>query len=204
MELIIEIIEWLRPLGSFGLLAIFLILVLCGFGLPLPEDIPLMAAGILAGQDITEFWTTNIVCMLGVLIGDSVVFALGWYKGNKIKSSYLFKKIFTPKIEKKIGDFYLKYGGKTIFFARFAPGLRMPVFLTAGIYKVPYKRFLTLDGTAAIISVPVWISLAYSFSSNIEVLMEKAHQFQIALYILLGMALLLTLYLVYKKKTKNK
>ena len=80
----------------------------------------------------------------------------------------------------------------------------MPVFLTAGIYKVPFWRFLALDGFAAIISVPVWITLAYSLSSNIELLLEKAHHFQVGLYIVLGMVLLGIILIAYKKKKGSK
>ena len=120
-----------------------------------------------------------------------------------MKRNSWIKIIFTPKREEKIAKFYSKYGGKTIFFARFAPGLRMPIFLTAGIYRVPFWRFVALDGFAAIISVPVWISLAYSLSSNIELLMEKAHQFQMGLYIVLGLALIFIIYMIYSKKKSS-
>jgi membrane protein DedA with SNARE-associated domain len=204
METFTQLIQLLEPYGSFSLLIIFLVLVACGFGFPLPEDIPLMAAGFLAGQDIIHYGLTNVVCMLGVLVGDSIIFTLGLKLGPRIKKISFIKRILTDEREEKIHNWFHKYGVKTIFFARFAPGLRMPLFLSAGLYKVPFWKFFALDGFAALISVPLWIWLAYTFSSNLELLMERAKTLQMGIFAILGslLVLIITVIIVQKKKAK--
>ncbi|NBW99671.1 DedA family protein, partial [bacterium] len=63
--------------GGVAYLLIFGILVACGLGFPLPEDIPLIATGYLI-WDGTMTWVWGIlVTMLGVLIGDSLLFWIG-------------------------------------------------------------------------------------------------------------------------------
>ena len=85
MELLTSVIGYLEPYGPISLVIIFLILVACGFGFPLPEDIPLMAGGFLVGVGILNFWVTIIVAMAGVLIGDGVIYFIGKTQGKKIK-----------------------------------------------------------------------------------------------------------------------
>ena len=100
---------------------------------------------------------------------------------------------------------FSKYGDKVIFFARFAPGLRMPLFLTAGMYQVSPWKFLALDGFAAIISVPVWIWVGYIFGANLETLEAKIQQFQLGIYSIVGGLLVIILATWYvKKKIKMK
>jgi membrane protein DedA with SNARE-associated domain len=46
---------------------IFGILLACGLGLPIPEDITLFAAGLLAYYGVTDLGPTILLCMAAVL-----------------------------------------------------------------------------------------------------------------------------------------
>lgn len=200
MELITELLQQLTPYGAYAYVLMFLILLACGFGLPLPEDVVLVTGGILAAHDVVGFWETIAVTMAGVLIGDSIIFGLGAKFGRRAKNSPFFSRILTPQRDAKILAWYKKYGDKIIFFARFAPGLRMPLFLSAGIFHVKFTKFLTLDGFAAIISVPVWVYVGELFGDNMEVLEQKIRSLQHGMYALLGGLLLILLAIWYIKR----
>lgn len=201
MRLILGLLDSLTPYGSYAYVIMFCILLACGFGLPVPEDVVLITGGILAARGVVNFWVTFLVTMLGVLIGDGIIFAIGRRFGPKIKDTRFFKSILTPKREIKIHQWFSKYGDKVIFFARFAPGLRTPLFLTAGIYHVPYWKFILLDGFAALISVPLWIWVGKVFGDNMDILEYKIREFQIGIYALLGIALAIIIgYFFFKKK----
>ncbi|MDD2343798.1 MAG: DedA family protein, partial [Tolumonas sp.] len=60
--------------SDYGYVAVFVMLLLCGFGLPIPEDITLVAGGIIAGLGYADVHTMFAVCMAGVLIGDGTMF----------------------------------------------------------------------------------------------------------------------------------
>jgi membrane protein DedA with SNARE-associated domain len=152
----------------------------------MPEDIVLITGGILASHGVTDFWMVNVVCMAGVLIGDGIVFTLGRRFGPSIKSKGIFKRIFNEKRDAQVRTVFDKYGDKVIFMGRFMPGLRTPIFLSAGVYQVPPWKFFALDGLAAIISVPLWIWVGYFFGQNMAALEHKIKQFQFGIYAALG------------------
>ena len=200
MNIVIELMNQLVPYGTYGYIFMFALLLICGFGFPMPEDVVLVTGGLLASRGITDFSITVAITMAGVLIGDGIVFSIGQKMGPKLKETKFFKRIMSSQREKQVMKWFSKYGDRVIFFARFAPGLRMPLFLTAGIYQVSKWKFFCLDGFAAIISVPVWIWVGYFFGSNLEVLGEKMHQMQVGLYSALGVLLAVILGIWFLKK----
>ena len=62
---------------QFGYFAVFLVLVLCGFGIPIPEDVTLVAGGVISGLGYTNVHIMFAVGMAGVLVGDGLMFLLG-------------------------------------------------------------------------------------------------------------------------------
>lgn len=148
----------------FDYLIIFGILIICGLGLPLPEDIPLIASGYLIWQGSLHWLPTLFVTISAVLIGDTILFWIG----RKIGVRYLEKRRSTswanPERIRKVETWFKKYGAGVIFLARFVMGLRSVVFLLAGAMRMKYWIFLSLDGLAALLSVPLWIALGYWLS----------------------------------------
>jgi membrane protein DedA with SNARE-associated domain len=201
MPSIIEFLDFLLPYGTHSYVVMFLVLLACGFGFPMPEDVVLISGGVLAARGICDIWIVFAVCMAGVMIGDSTVFMIGRHLGVRAKQIWPFRRIFTPKMDDKIHKVFTKYGDKIIFCARFMPGLRMPIFMSAGIYKVSFKKFFAIDFFAAIISVPVWIWLGNFFGQNLEVLEKKAKQFQYGTIAALIVGIIL-LVIVYRLKER--
>ncbi|MEZ4741893.1 MAG: DedA family protein [Bdellovibrionota bacterium] len=200
MELIINLLDLLTPYGVHSYLIMFAILVGCGFGFPMPEDVVLITGGLLASRGIVSVEMTFVVTMLGVLVGDGIVFFLGRKAGPNIKKTRIFKKVLSDDNDKKISRIFNQYGDKVIFIARFLPGLRMPIFLTTGIYKVKPWKFFALDGFAAIISVPVWIYVGFVFGKNLEVLQEKISQTTYGLYAVLSCIIVIGFVIWFVKK----
>jgi membrane protein DedA with SNARE-associated domain len=128
--------------------------------------------------------------MFGVLIGDGIIFFAGRLLGDRVKSTWLYKRVMTTKNDQKTTKVFEKYGDKVVFMARFMPGLRMPIFLSAGLYRVSPLKFFALDGFAALISVPVWIWVGWVFGDNLDILSKKIRQFQIGVYVLLAVLVL--------------
>ncbi len=184
-------IRYVCPFGSlfveYGYAAVFFVLVICGFGVPIPEDLTLVTGGVISGMGYTNPHIMFAVGMLGVLVGDGIMFAAGRIRGQKILKFKPIARIMTPKRYAQVQEKFDKYGNWVLFVARFLPGLRTAVFVTAGISrKVSYLRFLIMDGLAALISVPVWIYLGEYGAHNIDWLMAKMHSLQSGIFIALG------------------
>ena len=202
MSLIIQLLDYLTAYGSYAYVFMFVILLACGFGLPIPEDIILITGGILSARGVCDVYITFLVTFLGVMIGDGTVFSIGKMFGPKLKPTRFYKAILPPHREETVRGWFQKHGEKVIFFARFAPGLRTPLFMTAGMYRVPYWKFLAFDGFAALISVPFWIWLGFVFGSNLELLGKKIHEAQFGLYGVLALILVGMIGLFFLKKKR--
>jgi len=159
--------------SSSGYLAVFSVLLLCGMGLPIPEDISIVAGGVISGLGYTNVHIMCVVSFFGVLAGDIIVYSLGRYFGEQIFSRKIGKRLLNNTWYDRIVKSFQKNGKKVLFAARFMPGLRAPIFLSAGITKFTgFGTFILIDGFAALISVPVWTYLGFYGASNMDVLIK--------------------------------
>ena len=186
---------------NFGYTAVFLVLVLCGFGVPIPEDITLVAGGVISGLGYANVHVMFAVGMAGVLVGDGLMFMLGRWYGERILRFKPVSRLMPPKRYAQVQQKFDQYGNRVLFVARFLPGLRSPIFLTAGMSgKVSFWQWLLMDGFAALISVPIWIYLGNYGAENKDWLMQQVHRFQHGLFVVLGIGLAFIIYWWWKKR----
>lgn len=195
-----------RLIGIFaehGYASVFVALLLCGAGVPLPEDITLVAGGIIAGLGYADVRTMVAVTMAGVLAGDSAMFMLGHHYGARLLRLRLFAWLLPPARYAKVQQKFERYGNRLMFVARFLPGMRTAVFITAGAtHRVSFLRFLLLDGLAALISVPLWVYLGYLGADNRDWLATWIHRGQGSVWILAGGAALLAALLWWRHRRR--
>ena len=201
MELLNILVEFFQTYGYF---AVFSVLLLCGFGLPVPKDVTLVAGGVISYLGNSNEHIMFGVGMAGVMLGDSVMFLAGYYGGERILSIKFIANFLTPKRYEKVQEQFEKHGKWVVFFARFMPGLRAPIFLSAGISKrVSFRRFFFTDGLAALISVPVWIYLGFYGATNFEWLMSMVHKGQALVLGIVALALIILGFFIYRKRQKE-
>jgi len=154
------------------------LLVACGLGLPLPEDVALITGGYLAGKGppigVGSLPLMILVGLAGILIGDSIIFKAGATYGEALLQTRIGRHIPGEKIERIIGLFE-RHGPKFIMMARFLPGVRAVTYFVAGTTGVPYWKFLLYDGIAACASAPGWVLLGYWAGKNR--MLRKAWQY---------------------------
>jgi membrane protein DedA with SNARE-associated domain len=182
---------------DIGYAFVFLVLLLCGFGLPMPEDVVLVTGGVLAwlASDLEAATVTGLlhdaglhamiaVGLAGILAGDTVIFLAGRRFGHRVADFGPLRRVITPEklelVEKKVR----RRGNVVVLFARFLPGLRAPTFFTVGHARMPLWEFLLFDGAAALVSAPVWVCLGFWFGSDLEEAARVASRF--SHYILLA------------------
>lgn len=192
---------------SYGYFAVFFVLVACGLGLPIPEDVTLIAGGVICAISNSQGVTLNpqimtIIALSGVLIGDGFMFLLGKLLGPKVTRVRGVRRIITQEIYSQIQEKVKKYGDKILFFARFLPGLRAPIYIMAGVsHKVSYLKFLLLDGLAALISVPLLVYLGYFFAHDLDDVLEYVKRSEA--YIIGSIVLGLIIFIGYKQYKKR-
>ncbi|OFZ19462.1 MAG: hypothetical protein A2Z20_05415 [Bdellovibrionales bacterium RBG_16_40_8] len=188
--------------GATAYAAILGILLVCGLGVPLPEDITLIAAGILAALNSISFLGATLVGFVGVLLGDCILFFLGRKFGYRVFKLPLFRSFFTERRIQLSRQKVLSNSKFICFTARFLPGLRAPIFLTAGIMGVSPLVFILLDSIAALISVPIWVYFGWYFGSNLDYTLRLAIQAQ--KYVIISVLLVVTIYIWIRRRAKRK
>jgi len=163
---------------QFTYVGIFLALFVASLGVPIPEEIPIVTAAVLSHADLARWWIALPVCIVGVLSGDIVLYWIGRYWGERVLNWRTVRLVLNPERESRFKAAYRRHAGKTIFMVRHVMGLRAAAFLTAGIARVPFWKFLAADGGAATLGVPVGFGLAYSFTDQLEEVLADVHRVQ--------------------------
>jgi membrane protein DedA with SNARE-associated domain len=176
--------------GPTPYLIIFGILLACGLGLPIPEDITLFAAGLLAYYGVSDLWLMVLVGMVGVLLGDSLIFYLGSRYGRRLTKKPLFGKLLPDDRLDSVGRKFKEKGNKLLFAARFMPGFRAPVFFSAGVLHVPFKTFFFYDGLAALLSVPAIICAVYYLGDNLDLVVRLIQRVEHGIFLVILAVLL--------------
>jgi membrane protein DedA with SNARE-associated domain len=182
----------------FTYAGLFVILMLCGLGLPMPEDVALLAGGFLAHKGVTRYPITLVVALLGVIAGDNSLYFIGRGVGSNLLAFFGLKRSKSASDESsnnldRLHVFMHRHGHLAIFYARFFAGFRALVYLSAGSLGVPPSRFFLYDLAGAAISVPVVVTLGYVFGEQIEKVIHYIGGFQKVIWIVLGLGLLIYL-----------
>lgn len=162
--------DFIAQLGYLGIVAV---LVLGGLGLPVPEEAPIILAGVLShrGQMV---WSLALgASFLGVLVGDFLVYFLGYWHGERVLSWPLTRRFLTLQREAQIKGYFHRHGVKILILSRFAPGFRTAAYLTAGILRLPTLKLLAADSVAAALSTSLMFAAGYFFTKWIEQSLEE-------------------------------
>ena len=184
----------------------FLSLVAAGLGFPIPEELPVVGAGIWAGwpSTVATFgvlrWLILPVCILGVVISDILLYTLGRHFGTRLLQMRLVRRILPPEKQEEIRENFHKHGVKVLLFARFLPGIRSPIFIMAGVMRLPVRLFILADGIYAIPGVSLLFFLSWWFGKSFQDLVQSfeagVQHYLKPLLILVGLGLVIG-YLIY-------
>ncbi len=178
-------------IGHTGYFGIFLVLVLGGLGLPAPEEAVVVLAAVLSRKGSMHWIPALISCLSGVLVGDFVVYFLGFFYGEKVLSLRLTQKFLTREREAQIKGYFHRHGIKILILGRFAVGFRTAAYLTAGILRLPPLKLFLIDLCAASFSTFLMFGLGYAFASKVEEgFREAQHYLIVAVAVGLGFWLL--------------
>jgi membrane-associated protein len=136
----------------------------------LPGDSLLFAGGIFSALGSLNVMLLAFLLWLAAFFGDNTNYWIGRYFGQRIVDNR-FIPINRGHIE-KTQEFYQKYGGKTIFLARFMPIVRTFAPFVAGVGKMNYRKFVFYSFTGGFAWVAVFVFTGYFFG-NIPLVREN-------------------------------
>src|SRR5262249_12621459 len=130
----------------------------------LPGDSLLFAIGALAsipGSPI-DVWLMIVVLIAGAVLGDAANYSIGHMLGPRVFNNQS-SRLLNPAHLKRTHEFYEKYGGKTIFLARFVPIVRTFAPFIAGVGSMSYSHFAMWNVTGGIVWVTALTLAGYFF-----------------------------------------
>ncbi len=196
------IIQWLTEHAQVAPYAIFGLLVIAGFSLPISEDVLLLVSGMLASTVMPEKTLhLFLATFLGSLASDVIAYGLGRSFGDSLYSKKWFGHTAKRRVD-KMQAFYKKYCIWTLMIGRCIPfGVRNGIFMTAGVAKMRYVTFLACDTVACFFFSLALFFLAYSFGSNFD---RVCHLVQHASIIAFATLLLFVIaFVVWKKRSRK-
>jgi membrane protein DedA with SNARE-associated domain len=156
-------------------LGIILILILTGSGLPLPEEVVVVAAGIASSVGTLNPWWAFVSCLVGALAGDAVLYAIGYHFGHSLVIRHpRFAHLLHADREAKIERMIRRHEVKVFFLSRFMVGVRAPVYLAAGVLRIPFHRFVLIDAFCATTVVGLFFGLSYAYGDRLTNLIRQS------------------------------
>lgn len=180
---------------------IILFMTASSFGLPIPEEMTLVSAGLVAymarnpelyppptpdavGVNLTLL---SIICFVAVLGSDVLIYFLGRFFGKKIIRTKFFNNNVGQARFNKINKIFQKYSFWACGLFRFTPGIRFPGHMSCGLMGIPLWKFMTVDGIAALISVPTQVLLVAFYG---DVILAQFKKFKLVLIGIIGAVIL--------------
>lgn len=163
-------------IGSLSYAGVLLVLLAGSLGVPVPEEIPIVTAGVLSHQGVMRWWLALPTCMVGVLSGDVVLYWIGRRYGERVLEHGLVRRILDAGRLAQLEGAYRRRGALIVFLARNVMGLRAAAFIGAGVVRLAFWKFLVADGMAIAYGVPLNFTLAFFFSAHLHAVMAEVHR----------------------------
>lgn len=176
----------------YGYLAVFALVMIEDFGIPLPGETVLIAAAVFAGLGKLSIWWVIIIGFLAAITGDNIGYLIGRSGGHRLLVKY-GKYIFisNDKLE-KLEHFFERNGAKIVVVARFIEGLRQVNGILAGTTEMRWRKFVIYNALGAGLWVTTWSMVGYFGGSYINEFLKYAT------YFAYSAAVLIVIFVIYR------
>ena len=147
------LLQAIPPLAVY--LIVGFVIAIESLGIPLPGEIVLVSAALLASRhelDVSPLWIA-VAGSAGAIIGDSIGYAIGRRYGTSLfdRLGRRFPRHFGPKNVAFAESVFTRWGVLAVFFGRFIALLRIFAGPLAGALKMHYPRFLVANALGGIV-----------------------------------------------------
>jgi membrane protein DedA with SNARE-associated domain len=140
----------------------------------LPEEIIFVTMGYFCRQGRVSWPEAQLACQTGVLIANAVMMGAGRLVGSRLALIPPFRWFMTPHSLERALELVDRNGWKILAVTRFTPVVRGPVYLAAGLSKVPLRQCIAADAAASFFQVPLLLGAGYfAFDRALVVLRES-------------------------------
>jgi membrane protein DedA with SNARE-associated domain len=189
--------------ARYGYWVVFFGVMLENGGVPLPGETVLLFAGFLAYQgQIQLVWAIGIA-IAGATLGDSLGYTLGRYGGNAFFDRYVKRFKFLARQFENARGVFLRRGHWAVFTGRFITGLRVFAGPLAGLFKMPYPRFLFFNFTGAVVWATAIGCVGFLFGNSLDNLVHVVKDFHRFTLSLVAVLVLVGLIVYLRQRAKS-
>jgi len=179
---------------------IFGAIILAGLNVPISADLMLIISAVLAATVIPAHAVHLFLAVyLGCVLSAWVAYWLGRVVGPRLLSLRFFSKMLSLERLLKMRHFYDRYGFWTLMVGRFIPfGVRNCLFMSTGMSKLPFVKFVWRDLIACFIWSSCGFYLFYLIGQNYQLIYQKVKV--VNLFLFLAFAVTGISFFWYKRK----
>jgi membrane-associated protein len=188
-----NIVEWIEPAflaaGYLIITAAVLMERSIFVGLIVPGDVILALGGVYASQDQMSLAWVIAIGIVAAIVGESI----GYWLGRKYGMRLIRRLPLVRRLEGLLDrseDYFRKHGGQTVAIGRYATAAGAFIPFTAGIARMPYRRFLLFDVPAIVVWAVAISVFGYVFGRNLVFIDKVISRFG---YAVLGLAVVFIL-----------
>ncbi|RYD57738.1 MAG: DedA family protein [Sphingomonadales bacterium] len=161
-------VDWL----AWGYFGIFLLMVLENVIPPVPSEVIMSVAGIAASQGRFDFTLLVLVGTFGCIVGNLFWFEIGRRFGYERLRPFVNRWGRWLTLEwrdiEKMHDFFLKYGGITVFIFRFMPIGRTVISIPAGLMRMPFWTFVIYTTLGSLVWNLILVGVGFWLGTNFD------------------------------------
>jgi membrane protein DedA with SNARE-associated domain len=201
----VHIDEWLQAIPPISVYLIVTVVIgLESLGIPLPGEIVLVSASLLASRpDIDVQWQWVAAgATAGAVIGDSIGYGIGHRYGKPLFGwlGNKFPKHFGPDHVAFAERVFHRHGVWAVFFGRFIAVLRIFAGPLAGALRMPYYKFLAANFSGGLTWAAGTAFAVYALGIVAEKWLSRFSWIGLVLAVAIGLTIAITV----KRKTNRR
>lgn len=164
----------------------FCLLILAGLNFPISEDLLIVSSAVVSATVVPQNAVKIFIFVfMGCYLSDWISYWIGRTLTPWLRRKKFLSKMVDNKRIMKVNRFYAKYGVLTLIIGRFIPfGVRNFLFMSAGMGRMSFKKFMLVDGIACLLSNSTLFLISFSLAEHYPALMRLMRHVNITFFVL--------------------
>lgn len=189
-------------LHAFGVLAIFLVLFVECFGVPSPDEIILLFSGYLISVHKFSYPLVIVAAVAGSTAGATGAYFLARLGGRKLMLKYFGFIFRTPERLQYWENYFVRRGDIVVLIGRIISGVRAVISYPAGLFEMPYWRFLLYTVLGSLIWALLAVTVGYVLGPHVIQALNATKHYELPAII--AVAALVVLWIFWERRKKRR
>lgn len=190
---------WLNAIGVF---AIFLVLFVECFGVPSPDEIILLFSGYLVWDHKFSYPVVILMAVAGSTAGATGAYFLARLGGRKLMLKYFGFIFRTPQRLEYWENYFLRRGDVVVLIGRIISGVRAVISYPAGLFEMPYWRFLLYTILGSLIWSLIAVTVGYVLGPHIVRALNATKHYELP--VIAGIVVLVAAWVLWERRKKRR